>query len=225
MAGYFSAFQKILYSMDDNNLAPVAVTNILQRSSFLREITENVSYSYEYSIKDGETAEIIADKLYGSADRHWIVLLFNKIVNPFYEFPLDSEMLADHILEKYDMDVNTAQSTIHHWEMITTKNNYSGLTQLGETETSTYISEYMVDYDSGEITPISLPSDPDVTIPHDSESVLLPDGSTLDITREIKSVSIYTYELLENENRRKIRLLDKSYVFRVEEEFRKLMLQ
>ena len=37
----------------------------------------------------GDTPEIIASKYYGDPEKHWIVLLANDIINPFFDFPLN----------------------------------------------------------------------------------------------------------------------------------------
>jgi hypothetical protein len=119
---YFTQLPRVAYpSFTANNNTSVALTNILTRSSFLREIVENTALFYEYSVKDGETPEIIADKLYGSVSRFWIVLLFNQLSNPYYDFPLIQDQLDDFIVSKYGTTLEEAQTTIHHYEQRTTR--------------------------------------------------------------------------------------------------------
>ena len=80
---YFESFPGTIYTFDKNTLNNQLVTNILARSTFLKEIANNSSVSYEYDVKETDTPEIIAYKIYGDANRSWIILLFNQIINPY----------------------------------------------------------------------------------------------------------------------------------------------
>ena len=37
-------------------------------------------------MQDSDTPEIIADKYYGNVEYHWVVLLFNNIIDPQFEY-------------------------------------------------------------------------------------------------------------------------------------------
>ena len=199
------------------------MTNILARSTFLREIANNTSIAYEYNVKESDTAEIIAHKVYGDAYRGWIILLFNNIINPFYDWPLKNDALDNYIAKKYGQNIDTARATIHHYEKETTKKSvYNGLL-IDEEVTTQIISEYQLNYTTGQITPTALPTIADTSVAVSSETVTYPTYTlTIDIVH--KAVSNYTYEFNENEKRRKIKILDEKFVQRVEDEFRNLML-
>jgi len=220
---YFESFPLTRFTLDTNNFSPQLVTNILARSTFLREIANNTSIAYEYSVKESDTPEILAYKVYGDAYRNWIILLFNNIINPFYDWPLKTDALNNYILEKYNQDIDAARTTIHHYEKETTKKSvYNGLL-IDEQVDTQIISEYQLNYTTGVITPTALPSTADTSIAVSTEIVTYPTYTlTIDIVH--KAVSNYTYEFNENEKRRKIKLLDEKYVQRVEDEFRNLML-
>jgi hypothetical protein len=225
MAGYFSYFPIVPYSLDDSATENIQyVTNILQRSVFLKEISDNLAVFYQYKIKDGETAEILADKLYGDPKRHWIILLFNKIINPNYEFPLTTEELEDYIVNKYGISIQESTVQVHHYEEQITRSTVLNGT-VTDTNVDVYtISEYEVDYTTGELTPRTLPdvfSTSNVT----QEEIALNDAGTLVLRQStlIRAISIYDYEYQLNEDRRIIKLLDASYVSKVESEFKKLM--
>ena len=220
---YFESFPLTRFTLDTNNFSPQLVTNILARSTFLREIANNTSIAYEYSIKESDTPEILAHKVYGDAYRNWIILLFNNIINPFYDWPLKTDALNNYILEKYNQDIDAARAAIHHYEKETTKKSvYNGLL-IDEQVDTQIISEYQLNYTTGVITPTALPSTADTSIAVSTEIVTYPTYTlTIDIVH--KAVSNYTYEFNENEKRRKIKLLDEKYVQRVEDEFRNLML-
>lgn len=223
---YFANFNKVLYNLEDNTYSSQLVTNILQRSAFLKEITENSAIAYEYYVKDSDTPEIIAHKLYGSANRHWIVLLYNKIINPYYEFPMSQPKLDKFIESKYGHNIYTAQITLHHYEKRVTKNHYA-YGSLQYTNVEKYIvSEYNVDPDTGTISPwAALPTvGSPVSLVNEDFDKTFDDGTRTIGTVTLNFVSQYDYEYEQNESRKTIKLLDKRYVQRVEEEFRKVMI-
>lgn len=222
---YFTQIQKTYYpNIENAGESFVLLTNILTRSAFLQEVLDNTSVFYEYQVKDGETAEIIADKLYGDPKRFWIVLLFNKLNNPYYDFPLTTEQLHDMIEAKYDQTIEESQTTLHHYEdRVTTTVYYNGIVD-SESEERYTISALYQDPTTGVAT--ARPSLPDVDSSIVGESVTQDFGSGVTVTTShlIVALSNYTYELEENEKRRNIKLLDAGYVGIVENEFRRLMV-
>lgn len=219
---YFESFPGTLYTFDKNTINQQVVTDILARSTFLREIANNTSVAYEYNVKETDTAEIIAHKVYGDAYRSWIVLLFNQIINPYYDFPLTSVALDSYIENKYSQTINQALTTIHHYEKEVTKEAmYNGLLIDKTTETF-IIGEFEVDYSDNSITPATLPGTADTSLVVSTETIVYPNYN-LKITTVNRAVSNYTYEVNENEKKRQIKLLDEKFVQRVEDEFRSLM--
>jgi hypothetical protein len=219
---YFESFPGTLYTFDKNTINQQVVTDILARSTFLREIANNTSVAYEYNVKETDTAEIIAHKVYGDAYRSWIVLLFNQIINPYYDFPLTSVALDSYIENKYSQTINQALTTIHHYEKEVTKEAmYNGLLIDKTTETF-IIGEFEVDYSDNSITPATLPGTADTSLVVSTETIAYPNYN-LKITTVNRAVSNYTYEVNENEKKRQIKLLDEKFVQRVEDEFRSLM--
>lgn len=222
---YFTQIPAVAYpSIEANGASNIVLTNILTRSGFIREIMENAALFYEYQVKDGETAEIIADKLYGSVGRAWIVLLFNNLSNAFYDFPLVQDELNTLVEGKYGTSLAVAQSTIHHYEeRITRTILFNGVIQTQEESVYT-ISPYVQNGFTGTISlrPI-LPSVPDSCLDGASSTDTFANGITVVTATKYCNVTNYTYEFEENEKRRSIRLLDARYVVNVENEFRRLM--
>jgi hypothetical protein len=221
---YFESFPLTPFTLNtENTFSPQLVTNILARSAFLREIANNTSIAYEYSVKDSDTPEILAHKIYGDPYRNWIILLINNIINPFYDWPLKNDALDNYIFKKYGQNIDDARSTIHHYEKETTKKSvYNGLL-IDEEVTTQEISTYELNYVTNQITPTALPSVADTSVAISSETINYPTYTlTIDVVH--RAVSNYTYEFNENEKKRKIKLLEERYVQRVEDEFRNLML-
>lgn len=219
---YFESFPGTIYTFDKNTLNNQVVTDILARSTFLREIANNTSIAYEYNVKETDTPEIIAHKVYGDAYRSWIILLFNQIINPYYDFPLTADSLDAFIQNKYNQTINEALTTIHHYEKeITKEATYNGLL-IDKTVETHIIGEFEIDYSDNSIIPATLPAIADTSLTVSTETVAYPDY-TLKITTVNKAISNYTNEVNLNEAKRTIKLLDVKFVQRVEDEFRSLM--
>jgi len=107
---YFKSFPYTFYSLDDTRTVQV-VTNITNRVALSDEIKNNLSLFDEYDIKDGETPELVADKFYNNSELHWLVLHYNEIIDPRFDWPLDTNNLNKQVAGKYT-DVNAT----HHFE-------------------------------------------------------------------------------------------------------------
>jgi len=97
---YFKVFPKTLYRVDDVGTQRV-VTDILKRFSFKNNIKNNGDLFAKYRLKDGETLQTIATKLYGSPDTYWILLMMNNIVDPYDDLHKDQQELTNYIAQKY----------------------------------------------------------------------------------------------------------------------------
>ena len=71
---YFDSIPKILYDSKGNGEVKV-VTNLLKRVAIRTKIKTNSLILDTYNVKNGETPESIADKLYDDPELHWVVLI------------------------------------------------------------------------------------------------------------------------------------------------------
>jgi Base plate wedge protein 53 len=202
----------------------VVLTNIMTRSGFLREVMENTSLFYEYQVKDGETPEIIAHKLYGDVGRFWIILLFNDLSNPYYDFPLVQEQLNKYIENKYSMSLASAQATIHHhYERITRTVLFNDVVESSETVDYTLSPLYPDPVSGAAVARPYLTYTPDSCVDGPTTTEVFANGISVVTSTKYCNATNYTYEHEENEKRRSIRLLDKNFVVQVENEFKRLM--
>ena len=75
---YFDAFPVIPYdAKGDLNFKDV--TNLLRRVGMRAKLKSNTLLYDTYDVKEGETPEMIAHKLYGDPELHWVILLINNI--------------------------------------------------------------------------------------------------------------------------------------------------
>ena len=107
---YLKSFPYTYYSLD-NASTDQDVTNITSRAVLSDEVKNNLGLYDEYDIKDGETPELIADRFYNNPELHWLVLHYNEIIDPRFDWPLDTNNLNRYVAGKY-ANVNA----VHHYE-------------------------------------------------------------------------------------------------------------
>lgn len=91
---YFEKFQTI-------NYANTAVRNITQRAVVLNAVYNSPLIYYAYDIQQGERPDNIADRYYKDQYQGWILHLFNKVVDPYYDWYIDETTFRDFVSKKY----------------------------------------------------------------------------------------------------------------------------
>jgi len=214
MAKYFNYFPKTFYTSDNNSSGVDSVTNIISRFAFEQQLKENSSAFYPYQIQDSDTPEIIADKYYDSPERHWIVLLFNDIIDPQFDWPLNTRVLINYIDAKYTANgaANDPVKTGLAWAM--DPNNVQAYLKIITTTSSDgliTVNKYQLDGNTYQNTASVV----NTYTTANNENV------TIKITKETRSY--YDYEVEENEKKREIKLIKKEFVPEIEKEFRKVI--
>jgi hypothetical protein len=99
---YFKEFPQFLYDFKYGSTTKTSVvTDITRNVRFRKEVLENVTLFDEYDIVDGETPEIVAEKIYGDPEYHWIIMLANQKHDYISDFPLSEQALEKHIVSVY----------------------------------------------------------------------------------------------------------------------------
>lgn len=237
MAKFFGKFPKISYNMSGSKYPNYQlITNILFRTAMVREALTNASSYIRYIIKDGDTPEILATKVYGDPEAHWIILYANEMIDPQYDWPMTQSVFPKYIVDKYramaEADVGNAledyevlswtqdrtnEASVHHYEkVIKNVNQTAGTssetrfvinkTKLTDNELDVPYDYYDALTDEQDVTPINL------TIR----------GQTIVQTIYRNFVTYYDYENELNENRRVIRIIKKDYYPQIMSEFKAL---
>lgn len=112
---YFSNFPNIYYdfkigSNQDTQLRVIKdiTTNVRVRKKLLSQMT---IFDW-YDMQEGETPEIVASKVYGNPELHWVIMLANDRYDYIDDFPMTAHQLERHIDSKYGTQRNSA----HHYE-------------------------------------------------------------------------------------------------------------
>ena len=169
---YFNNFPTIPY--DSKGTGEFKdVKNLLRRVGIRAKVKSNTMLYDTYDVKNGETPESIAFKLYDDAELHWVVMLVNNITDRFHDWPLSEAQFLNFVNEKY-----SNPNAIHHYEIEQ---------ESGDTSIKIDIGTSNADY-------------PTAT-----------------------AITNYEYEQEEQDNKRKIRLLDPSFIDSFVDEFKILM--
>ena len=116
---YFKNFPTIPYDSVGNGQTK-DVKNLLRRVGIRAKVKANVLFFDTYDIKEGETPESIADKLYDDVEKHWIIMLVNNITDRYHQWPKNDVQFAEFIADKYDNP-----DAIHHYEIPKSSGNTS----------------------------------------------------------------------------------------------------
>lgn len=114
---YFSLIPNIEY--DDKPISyPFSESDLVTAKNFFRrykvndEVFSYAVYFNQYTLKDGDRPDIIADKAYGNPFFDWVVLITNNMVNAQYDWPLSNFELSKILESEFD----DPYGTIHHYE-------------------------------------------------------------------------------------------------------------
>jgi len=116
MAFFFTPFPTVQYDIKKNGKLEI-LTNVTVRFKIQEVLNNRTVVAYDYNVKDGERPDVIAYKYYNDQTLDWIILLTNNIIDPLFDWPLDTASLERFISKKYG-SINVANSGIHHYEKI-----------------------------------------------------------------------------------------------------------
>ncbi len=214
MAKFFNYYPKTYYTANNKTTGVDAVTNIIARFGFESSLKENSAAFYPYQIQDGDTPEIIADKYYNNVERHWVVLLFNDIIDPQFDWPLDQNTIIDYIDKKYTANgaANTTPQTGLAWA-------------LSENNVQAYLKVITSTANDGTISVEKLQIDKNTYANTAATTATYTTANneivTVAVSKETRSY--YTYEIEQNESKREIKLLKPEFITEVEKEFKRVI--
>ncbi len=133
---YFKEFPQFLYDFryGPRETKTSIVTDITRNVRFRKEILENIAVYDEYDIVDGETPEIIAEKIYGNPEYHWIVMIANGYYDYLTDFPKTDDEVEHAATHNYNPELTGTWS--YSGTTITVTSNLHGI-QVSPTTTVT----------------------------------------------------------------------------------------
>lgn len=216
---FFDRFPKVNYDINRSKVNPKyeALTDIFIRIGVIREVLNNAASYYIYLVEDGDTPEILAEKVYEDPGAAWMIIYANKILDPQFDWPLDYDSFQRFIIDKYGSVAN-AKTGIHHYEKVITRTVDTGPDEI-VTET-----RFTVNQDKLTDNSLDVPYDYYENLP-ETQAVETYNVGDRAITEVIKrdAISYYDYENQLNEDRKKIKVIKNTYYPRVQTEFKKLV--
>lgn len=216
MPRFFNYFPKTLYTSNTRTAGVDTVTNIIARFGFESTLKNNSAAFYKYNIQESDTPEIIASKYYDNPERHWIVLLFNDIMDPQFDWPLQYQPFVNYVNTKYSAPkyADTANTSVTglSWAM-NTNNVYAYYKVVTRTNSD----------DISIIERIEVDANTWANVAATTVNYTLQDNSTITekVTKETQTH--YQFEEEVNESKRQIKLLKPEFVEQVEKEFKKVI--
>lgn len=95
-------------------------TNIMVKIALDKVIQKSAAVFYPYVVREGERPDTIAADYYGDARYAWLIYMSSSIMDPYYEWPLDSNQFKAFIEKKYG-SIAVASQQIAFW-----RNNWYG---------------------------------------------------------------------------------------------------
>jgi len=197
---FFAKFPYLQYTLD-NGKTQQLIPDILRRLKLSDELKNNASFFDQYDIKDGETPEIVAARLYGNPELHWIILLTNDIIDPRFDWPLNYYNLIEYCKGKYGANnIYKLHHYVNRQEYIV--NGYRSMN-----EDSTFLNPSSIELESSNIR-IQV----NLVMQDFPEGYLYP-------------ISNYMYEDVENEKKRRINILKPEVVSTIDTNFSLMITQ
>jgi len=207
---YFSNFPKIVYDFDlPNGVDYKIVTDITRNVRLRKQILENILVYDYYDIGEGETPEIISEKIYGTPYYHWVIMLVNQRYDYINDFPLTQLELDTHI-------------------------EGGGIGMMAEGKVlESVVNEYQARIDNILVASNSITVQIEVSLRHGkfqpNETVTILGENTF---AEVVSCTVpaqytittnYDYEFALNESKRRIKIVDPALVEQLVKEFKDII--
>jgi len=248
---YFQYFPFMLYTLDDYNTGQL-VKDIF-RKVVLADQTKELFSAYDlYDVKENETPEILADKIYGSPHLHWVLLLTNDILDPRFDWPLSTKNLIDYVKYKYHSIRSNKikfsgnkisalnKNTISFVKTLSINDSLEIQSSYNELNDGIYtVSSVAYSYESFTVTDsqggaVSFSDDNSTTknlyvrliSDHSGEVHHYEDADGREVQSSgasITAISNYTYEERINESKRRIKILQPRFITQLQQELQTLI--
>ena len=119
MSEYFSNFPKIRYDIyGTNSTTPEYSTaiNLLIRNKLREVVKDDISIYYPFVIpEEVRRPDVLSQQVYGDVSFTWTIFLVNNILDPLWQWPMDSRVFESYIKRKYGT-IGESKNTVHHYE-------------------------------------------------------------------------------------------------------------
>ena len=118
MANYFKSIPNVKYDINGNSPNTFQkVTNIMKRPKFKPAVIAEITDYYPYRIKDGYRPDMVSQEVYGTPTFAYLILMFNDIYDPVFDWPLGLTQFDNYIVSKYG-SMDSAVTTVKYYYQI-----------------------------------------------------------------------------------------------------------
>lgn len=170
--------------------------NLFRRVRFRDNLNALYVASTRYTIQTGETPEIISNRVYGSPEWYWTILILNNIIDVHNDWPVSDYELDLAIEKKY----GNTQNNVRFWETKTIYNGDSVILEGG----------VIIEYNEGRTEQQNVNYYPSFTFNNLSGAMVM------------DKITNREFEYRENEKKKEIFLIRPSFLTTMEEEINTL---
>lgn len=203
---YFRKFSELLYQspLESRNSTYdyVRVKNIFRRAKIREDFFRSSVTFNKYNIIGEERPDQISKKFYGSPEYDWVVLLSNNIINLRNEWPLSDSEFNNYIQSKFTASELTSP---HHYETTVTFDTRGKMIVPGGKIVD---SNFSVTYFDEELQEVL-----------NNQTI---QGKSITIN-PVRSISVYEYEIQQNEKKRNIYILNPNYLQTIIDDLEEIM--
>jgi len=203
---YFRKFSELLYQspLESRNSTYdyVRVKNIFRRAKIREDFFRSSVTFNKYNIIGEERPDQISKKFYGSPEYDWVVLLSNNIINLRNEWPLSDSEFNNYIQSKFTASELTSP---HHYETVVTFDTRGKMIVPGGKLVD---SNFSVTYFDEELQDVL-----------NNQTI---QGKSITIN-PVRSISVYEYEIEQNEKKRNIYVLNPIYLQTIIDDLEEIM--
>ena len=200
MSSYFRRLPNLDYPSllkeRESNTDFVETKNLFRRAKVREDLFSNFMQFDKYKIIGDERPDNVAEKVYGSGDLDWVVLMSNNIIDINNEWPLTQFQLNSFLSNKYSPQNLVS---IHHYETLELRDNKNQL-----------------------ILPAGIVVDKDFNLEYLSGGQIKSTNSLVD-GRPVKAVTFFDYENDLNDKKRNINVLKQEFLGIFIKDFERIM--
>jgi len=148
---YFEKFPRVDY----NNKTLI---NLLKKNIIVNAVFLETTNFFPYIIEEGERPDMVSYNYYGDSDLVWLIMLANDMIDPYFDWYLDTNTFDKFLIKKYG-SVALSKSEILHYKhktknyIISNDTYENGITNYTFVPTATaddFSAVYAYDYEFDE---------------------------------------------------------------------------
>jgi len=195
----------------------VIAKNIFRKIKVLDALEDNMLLFDKYEIYQGDRPDTIAKDIYGNSELDFVVILSANITNIRNQWPLSEYDLYNYSHDKYGSEINA----LHHYQTVEVRDSKNRLIL----EDGLVVNEDFQIDGPGKLYPVGTtwkairPSGQAISLFQETLG-----GNAGDLLNTIGvAISNWQYEVMENNKKRRISVLKRSYLNQFLEDFTRIM--